>query len=39
MNSLSSETKTECLVYVSSTKKYGYECCCYGSKIPQCQGF
>uniref|UniRef100_A0A8R1TZ03 Uncharacterized protein n=1 Tax=Onchocerca volvulus TaxID=6282 RepID=A0A8R1TZ03_ONCVO len=37
MNSYSSETKTVCLIYVLSTKYYGYECCCYGSKIPQCQ--
>ncbi|CAG9535589.1 unnamed protein product [Cercopithifilaria johnstoni] len=26
-----------CHIYVLLSKHYGYECCCYGSKIPLCQ--
>ncbi|VDK68316.1 unnamed protein product [Litomosoides sigmodontis] len=26
-----------CVIYVLLTKHYGYECCCYGDKIPHCQ--
>ncbi|MCP9264493.1 hypothetical protein DINM_022590 [Dirofilaria immitis] len=37
INSYASKADTVCLVYVLSTKYYGYECCCYGSRIPQCQ--
>uniref|UniRef100_A0A0R3RJJ5 COesterase domain-containing protein n=1 Tax=Elaeophora elaphi TaxID=1147741 RepID=A0A0R3RJJ5_9BILA len=37
LNSFSLKRHSVCLVYVLSTKNYGYECCCYGDEIPFCQ--
>uniref|UniRef100_A0A915PK54 Uncharacterized protein n=1 Tax=Setaria digitata TaxID=48799 RepID=A0A915PK54_9BILA len=36
-NSYASISYNDCVVYVLSTKLYGFECCCYGSQIARCQ--
>ncbi|VBB34118.1 unnamed protein product [Acanthocheilonema viteae] len=37
LNSYALKPYSVCLVYLLLTKEYGYECCCYGDEIPQCQ--
>uniref|UniRef100_A0A8L7YIA7 Bm1147 n=3 Tax=Brugia malayi TaxID=6279 RepID=A0A8L7YIA7_BRUMA len=37
LNTYATTSYSVCVVYVLLTKHYGYECCCYGDKIPRCQ--